>query len=151
MSIYPESSLFSLAWPKFIKHSSRIFRSKIYITFMFRFYRMSDRQILENAMDRNRGSSDMGSAMRWEMGKVFGSAAKTGSSIYLQVFQFNLRIHAATQILSQGTQRWHWVSRWYWWWWWFAWWWYVMMTMTFSEFVIMLIYDGFKLWHIQDM
>ena len=29
---------------------------------------MSDRQILENAMDRNRGSSDMGSAMRWEMG-----------------------------------------------------------------------------------
>ena len=66
---------------------------------------MSDRQILENAMDRNRGSSDMGSAMRWEMGKVFGSAAKTGSSIYLQVFQFNLRIHAATQILSQGTQR----------------------------------------------
>ena len=33
---------------------------------MFRFYRMSDRQILENAMDRNRGSSDMGSAMRWE-------------------------------------------------------------------------------------
>ena len=30
-----------------------------------RFYRMSDRQILENAMDRSAGSSDMGSAMRY--------------------------------------------------------------------------------------
>ena len=95
---------------------------------------------------------------KWESKSIWfctsAATLKTGSSIYLQVFQFNLRIHAATQILSQGTQRWHWVSRWYWWWWWFAWWWwwwYVMMTMTFSEFVIMLIYDGFKLWHIQDM
>ena len=66
---------------------------------------MSDRQILENAMDRNRGSSDMGSAMRWEMGiqkylvlqppsrqaQVFIFRYFSSISEYMQQLRFSLK------------------------------------------------------------
>ena len=38
--------------------------SQTWFTFLIRFYRMSDRRILQNGMDREQGTSDMGSAMR---------------------------------------------------------------------------------------
>ena len=64
MYIYPESLDPYLSDQKWYNIYVQVLHN--YILFMFRFYRMSDRQILENAMDRNRGSSDMGSAMRWD-------------------------------------------------------------------------------------
>ena len=74
-----------------------------------RFYRMSDRQILENAMDRSAGSSDMGSAMRYNFYSMLrelhiSKLAFLGLTVYFQVFQFNLRIHATASIFSKGAQ-----------------------------------------------
>ena len=59
---------------------------------------MSDRQILENAMDRNRGSSDMGSAMRWE------SKEQTNKPIYVDLNkQTNTEINKQTHKYTTKT------------------------------------------------
>ena len=103
--------------PHTLRKSSRRFTKAmptsiftLYLTntklYFFRFYRMSDRQILNNAMDIEKGSSDIGKAMR-----QVSTFLDIFLFLFLQVFQCHHRVHAAASKCLGGAQRWYWVNK----------------------------------------
>ena len=75
----------------------------IKLTLLFRFYRLSDRLILNNALDTEMGSSDIDSAMRFFLQCLKSFA----SSFCFQVFPSDHWIHAAASPFLGRAAWWH--------------------------------------------